>query len=220
MKNKLNWLEAALLITPFLVLATYWNKLPVLVPVHWNIHGEIDGWASKPFGLMIVPVTMLLLSALLRFLSWIDPKLRRAPADDTRMPAVLRILRLVFAIFFTGIFYLQIGGVFGRVLDGRRFLLLNSLLLFAVMGNYLGNLRPNYFLGIRTPWTLDSPETWRATHRLGGRLMFFGAIFLILLQFFLNDAALVFLLLILVFGWAAWGVLYSWHHFRTHAVPR
>jgi uncharacterized membrane protein len=93
-----------------------------------------------------------------------------------------------------------------------------TLLLLAIMGNYLGNLRPNYFAGIRTPWTLESPETWRATHRLGGRLMFFGSLLLFVLQFFLSESAAVGILVTSVLLLAARGIFYSWHHFRTH-VP-
>ena len=59
MKNKLNWLEAALLIAPFVLLAAFWNKLPARVPDHWNLQGQIDGWASKPRGILMLPLTGL-----------------------------------------------------------------------------------------------------------------------------------------------------------------
>ena len=90
------------------------------------------------------------------------------------------------------------------------------LLFFVVLGNYLGNLRPNYFIGIRTPWTLENPETWRATHRVGGRLMFFGALILLLLQFLLNERIFEWLFVASILALAAWGFVYSWHHCRTH----
>ena len=50
-------------------------------------------------------------------------------------------------------------------------------LLFAFMGNLMHNIKPNYFAGVRTPWTLEDPDTWRATHRLAGKLWFGGGIF-------------------------------------------
>ena len=92
------------------------------------------------------------------------------------------------------------------------------LVLLAIMGNYLGNLRPNYFVGIRTPWTLESAETWRATHRLGGRLMFFGALLLLAAEFFLSQSAFGYLFVTLILLLVAWSFLYSWHHFRTHGA--
>ena len=92
------------------------------------------------------------------------------------------------------------------------------LVFFVVLGNYLGNLRPNYFVGIRTPWTLENPETWRATHRLGGRLMFFGALILLVAQFFLSESVFGLLFVVSILSLAAWGFVYSWHHCRTHAA--
>jgi uncharacterized membrane protein len=94
------------------------------------------------------------------------------------------------------------------------------LVFFVVVGNYLGNLRPNYFVGIRTPWTLEDPETWRATHRLGGRLMFFGGLILLLAQFVLSEGSCGLLFVGSILALAAWGFIYSWHHSRTHAAIR
>ena len=94
------------------------------------------------------------------------------------------------------------------------------LVFFVVMGNYLGNLRPNFFVGIRTPWTLENPETWRATHRLGGRLMFFGALILLVAQLFLSEAIFGLLFVSSILSLAAWGIAYSWHHCRTHVATR
>jgi uncharacterized membrane protein len=57
MKNKLSWLEAALLVAPLPAVVTLWNELPPRVPIHWNLRGQIDGWASKPFGMLVMPLT-------------------------------------------------------------------------------------------------------------------------------------------------------------------
>jgi uncharacterized membrane protein len=57
-----------------------------------------------------------------------------------------------------------------------------------VLGNYLGTIRPNYFFGVRTPWTLESDEVWRATHRNGGRVLVFGSLALLGLQFAIKQS--------------------------------
>src|SRR5438105_2222634 len=103
MKNKLNWLEAALLLAPFVVLAALWNKLPARFPMHWNFRGEIDRWSSNPIEIFILPLTAVAVIALLRVLPWLDPKLRRTLQENDRMHAVLQILRLTFLLFFTAI---------------------------------------------------------------------------------------------------------------------
>jgi immunity protein, SdpI family len=87
-----------------------------------------------------------------------------------------------------------------------------------ILGNYLPNLRPNYFIGIRTPWTFENAETWRATHRLGGRLMFYGALLLLILEFFVSPSNSGVLLMIFVLLLVVWALLYSWHHYRTHGT--
>jgi uncharacterized membrane protein len=216
-KNKLLWLEAALLLTPFVALAAYWNQLPTRVPIHWNLKGEIDGWSSKP-GMLILPLTGLGVVALMHVVSWLDPKLRRVLGETDRMHKVLQILRIAFAAFFGALFLAQLAAGLSQAMPSGRIIFLSTLILLAILGNYSGNLRPNYFIGIRTPWTLENPETWRATHRLGGRLMFFGSLLLIILQFFLSQSTMGFLFGTLMLLLGVWAFVYSWHHFRTHGV--
>jgi uncharacterized membrane protein len=216
MKTKLSWLENALLIAPFLVLAALWTHLPERVPIHWNLQGEVNGWASKSSGLLSLPLMSVAVNVLLRFVPRFDPKLRGKLGKDDRMSTVLQIIRVALVAFSGVVFYDLIMAALGRPVAGGRLMLSSTLLLLAVMGNYMGNLRPNYFAGIRTPWTLESPATWRATHRLGGRLMFFGSLLLLVLQFFLSESMTNILFtasLILLAVWAFW---YSWRHFRTH----
>ena len=220
MKAKPAWLEAALLLAPFIVLALFWNKLPPRVPIHWNLHGEINGWSSKPFGTLLLPLMSLGMVALLRVVPRLDPKLRRTLGDEERMHTVLQILRLAIAALFDVIFCIIVTAALGYAIPVTRIGLGSTLLLLAVLGNYLGTLRPNYFIGIRTPWTLENRATWRATHRLGGRLMFFGSILLLLLQFFLSQDAFGFLFLGSCLALVVWAFVYSWHHSRSHAASR
>jgi uncharacterized membrane protein len=161
----------------------------------------------------------VLLVAFLHIISWLDPKLRRSLQQSDRMHAVLQILRVAFAGLFDAIVAVQIAAALDHTLPIGRIIQASILILFATLGNYLPNLRPNYFIGIRTPWTLESPDTWRATHRLAGRLMFFGAVFLFILQFFISAGIFGtlfagFLLLV-----AVWALLYSWFHYRACAAP-
>ncbi len=218
MKTKLSWLEVILLVAPFVALIIYWNDLPPRVPIHWDLRGQINGWAAKTPGILILPLTALGVAALLRVLPWFDPKLRRSAGSEGRMAGVLPIVRIACLVLLDAIFFVQIATSLGRSIAGGRIILTCLLVFFVVMGNYLGNLRPNYFVGIRTPWTLEHPETWRATHRLGGRLMFFGALVLLLAQFFLSERIFGFLLVGSILALAAWGFVYSWHHCRTHVA--
>ena len=136
------------------------------------------------------------------------------------MPAILPIVRIACLLLFNTIFFVQIATSLGQNVAGGRIMMISLLVFFVVLGNYLGNLRPNYFVGIRTPWTLENPETWRATHRLGGRLMFFGALILLVAQLFLSERLFGLLFASSILSLAAWGFVYSWHHCRTHVTTR
>jgi len=220
MKPKVSWLEIVMLAAPFIVLAIYWNDLPSRIPVHWNIRGEIDGWSGKIPGLFLLPLTMLGVVTLLHILPRFDPRLQRTTGAESRMPAVLPIIRVAFLALFNTIFFVQIGASLGKTVAAGRIIMTCVLLFFVVLGNYLGNVRPNYFIGIRTPWTLENPETWRATHRLGGRLMFFGALILLVGQLFLSEQHFGLAFVVGILSLAVWGFVYSWHHCRTHVATR
>jgi uncharacterized membrane protein len=220
MKTKLSWLEVVLLAAPLAVLAIYWNELPARVPMHWNLRGEIDAWGPKIPGLFILPLTALGVTAFMRFLPSIDPKLRPTPGQEGRMPAVLPIIRLALLALFDAIFAVQIAVSLGRNVAGGRIMTTCLLVFLVIVGNFLGTLRPNYFAGIRTPWTLENPETWRATHRLGGRLMFFGGLILLIVQFFLSADVFGWLFAGAMFSLVVWVIFYSWHHSRLHAPTR
>jgi uncharacterized membrane protein len=134
------------------------------------------------------------------------------------MQSVLGILRLALAAFFGVIFWMLLAAALGHSVAAGRVVPVATLLLLATIGNYSSNLRPNYFIGLRTPWTLESSETWRATHRLGGRLMFFGSVLLLVLQFFLKESTFIFLFTASALLLVAWALWYSWHHFRSQSA--
>jgi uncharacterized membrane protein len=220
MKSKLNWLEVLLLAAPFVSLAIYWNDLPARVPIHWNFRGQIDGWSAKMPGMLIAPLAALGITVLLHILPRFDPRLRRTSGQEGVMPVILPIVRIATLGLLDIIFFVQIATSLGRSIPGGRLIVSSVLVFFVVLGNYLGNVRPNYFVGIRTPWTLENPETWRATHRLGGRLMFFGALVLLIAQFFLSEEVFAWLFVASTLSFLAWGLVYSWHHCRTHDGTR
>ena len=134
------------------------------------------------------------------------------------MNAVLPIFRVLFAGFFFVVFLLVLSVSLGASISVGRIAVSSILLLLAGIGNYLGNLRPNYFIGLRTPWTLESSETWRATHRLGGKLLFFGSSALLLAEFVVPERVFIFLFVGAALLLVVWSFVYSWRHFRLCAA--
>jgi uncharacterized membrane protein len=196
------------------------EQTSIALPHALEPRGEVDRWSSNRIEILIVPLISIGIVALLHLLPRLDPKLPAMLQQSDRMYAALRIIRVTLAAFFDAIFLAQLAAAFGYNIPSGSVMTGCILLLLAIIGNYIPNLRPNYFIGIRTPWTLESPVTWRATHRLGGRLIFFGALILLVLDFFLSQSVVAFFLVTFAVLLTVWAFLYSWHHFRTHGARR
>jgi uncharacterized membrane protein len=170
LKNE--WLQLLILAVPFCVAAMLWNKLPDQMPIHWNIRGEIDGYAGKTLGALSLPILNVGIVALLAFLPRLDPKCRNYDAETkASIAGVFKVCRLACSLFLSvltiAIFLVSLRFQF----DIARFILGGAGLLIVTMGNSMTKLRPNWFAGFRTPWSLESRTVWIKTHRLGGRLM-------------------------------------------------
>lgn len=163
-------------VAAMLVLAAWaWAQLPAdaQVPVHWGVDGRPDGFADKTVGLFLLPGIAALIAILLAVIPSIEP--RRANLERSGKPYGATWIGVMLLL---GVIHvLAVGVALGAELDVTRIMLIAAGALFVVIGNYLPKTRPNYLLGIRTPWTLTSDLSWTRTHRVGGRLfMLEGAI--------------------------------------------
>lgn len=161
--------EAPLLVliaAMFVAAAVLWPSAPARMPVHWNIAGQVDRYGGKVEGLLGLPLVMLGLYVMFLMLPLIDPKRTNyasfAAAYDTLRWATLVILGAVYvALLLTSFGYpVDIGFVVPVAIG----------LLFCLIGNLMGKFRQNWFVGVRTPWTLSSNASWEKTNRLGGRM--------------------------------------------------
>ncbi len=143
-----------------------YSRLPELVPTHWNITGQVDGYQSRLLAVLLCPALTVGLWLLLLGVAYIDP--RRELYSRFR-PTQLLIINLL-ALFLLFLQIITLGSALGWAISVPRLVLLAVGILFASLGNELGRLRPNWFFGIRTPWTLADDEVWRRTHRFGARL--------------------------------------------------
>ena len=212
-------LQIILLALPFVLAAAWWNKIPPVVATHWGLHGQPDSWMPKAPGLLLAPVLNVALCLLLAFLPRIDPRLRGNPAaDSARYHRILRVYRYALTTFIAAVATAVIAVAAGWRVDMGLLAVNGTLVLFAVIGNFLGNLQPNYFVGCRTPWTLQDGDTWRATHRTTGRLMVFGAVALLVAEFFVRREAGVYLFIAYAVGLGAWSLGYSAWFFQRRRL--
>jgi uncharacterized membrane protein len=211
---KINWrkeiIGLTLLLVMFVTSAVTWPLAPERIPIHWNFAGEIDGYGSKGFGLLILPITAVVLFAFLIFIPRIDSR----RANFERFESIYRILRNTLMALMAGINVLVALSARGIAIDVGTILILLVGLSAMVIGNYLGKIRPNGIVGIRTPWTLASNESWNKTHQLGGKL--FVGIGLALIIASLLGAAWAFITLGVFVGVSlVFLVIYSYLVWRT-----
>ena len=160
------WPHWLLLAAMFVFAAATWGSAPDRIPVHWGIGGQVDRWGGKFEGLLAIPLLSLGIYVLMIVLPRFDPG--RANYDAFAGPyATLRLGIIVVMAALYALIILWVRGV--QVSIGVWVPLIVGA-LFIVIGNLLGKVRPNWFVGIRTPWTLSSKLAWNRTHRAGGWL--------------------------------------------------
>lgn len=152
-------LIAAMYLTGYLVL----NKLPDMVPSHWNIAGEPDSWMLKNRAVWLFPTITLGLAWLFKYLPKIDPK----KAKYAQFKRAWEIFQIVFLLFFAYIYFVTLYASLHSGVNVGKWILMGVGILFVVIGNYMSKIKQNFFVGIKTPWTLSSEDVWNKTHRLG-----------------------------------------------------
>ena len=188
----------------------FYSVFPDQVPIHWNFQGEVDNWGSKFMGAFLMPLMAIGMYLLFLILPLIDPK-KDKYKQFNKVYLLFRnlIILMLFAIYI--ISSLNALGYKIRVEVWIPFLI---GILFIVMGNYFGKIKPNWFMGIRTPWTLSSDEVWLKTHRLGGKLsMALG--FLLIISPSLPHQSLLFTLIIPIMIVVMVPVIYSYILFKN-----
>lgn len=176
---KQDWLILILIIFGFALGAYFYPSLPDKVPTHWNFNGEVNGYGSKLFGAFGLPAINLATYLMFLVLPFIDPK--RKNYEDFR--ASYQFLKYIVIIFFLGVEVMTLLIASGVIVNKPIFIQIMVSLLFILIGNVMGRFKHNYFVGIKTPWTLANDEVWRKTHRMAAPLWVIGGIVNIMLAF-------------------------------------
>ncbi|WP_424682974.1 SdpI family protein [Frateuria sp. YIM B11624] len=158
------WVTAVFLLVAMGVAVWLYPALPALVPSHWNAAGQVNGHQPRLVAVVFAPGMILVLALLTLGLPGLAPRRFGVGAFASAWGAVMLAVQGVVLVL--GITVLLVGA--GYAVPVNTILLLAVGAFFMVAGNYMGKLRRNFFIGIRTPWTLTSDEVWERTHRLGG----------------------------------------------------
>jgi len=172
-------------------------RLPAQMPTHWGLSGEADGFSSRLMFAVAGPAMLAFFWALIPLTLRIDPLASRPLSPDAppaERGAFVQLCLALMALSAAGHIGLMLHFAGIAQLDKWGRFLLPAMLL--AMGNFLPRVRPNYFAGVRTPWTLASETVWRRTHRLAGKLFVIGGLlYAVVLLVFLPAGFLIIVLL-------------------------
>jgi uncharacterized membrane protein len=172
----------ALLALNFAFTAVVYGSLPDRIPTHFGMHGP-DAWSGRAAA-WLVPVIALAIYSLMQVLPRLDPRRANyAKFQDTYDTVVLAIVAMDL-VLQVGI----LGSALGWPVGVDNLVPLGVGGLFIVLGNVMPRARPNWFLGIRTPWTLSNDLVWERTHRVGGYLFMIAGVLMMTLSFLRSPA--------------------------------
>jgi uncharacterized membrane protein len=163
-----------IVLLPFIYLGSVWNSLPESVPLHWNLNGEIDDWGSKYSLIGLVFLLPVLTYILMLVVPKIDPK-KRIESMGGKYDQFRFILVAFMSVLALFIIYISKN----QKLSNPSMIVILVGILFVFMGNYFKVIKQNYFIGIKTPWTLESEEVWKLTHLLAGKMWVIGGLFIV-----------------------------------------
>lgn len=169
---------------PLLLLYMQYPGFPETIAVHFGLNGKADRYAEKSQAWMIIGLlsgVSIAAGILLLFITRIDPKFRDQSSQGT-----FNKIAIVVTFFLSALNCYIIFSLPRQHLPASGVHLIMCL-FFSVLGNYMYNVKPNYWVGIRTPWTLESEVVWRKTHHLAGRLWFVGGMVLAALLLLLPE---------------------------------
>jgi len=186
-----------------------WERVPDEMPVHYNLQGEPDRWGGRFEGLLLLPLATIGIYALFLFLPVLDP----GRANYPRFANTYLVIRAAVLLVMATIHAAMVAGALGREVPITTAMTLMAGSLFVVLGLAMGKLRPNWFVGVRTPWTLSSKLSWTRSHRLAGWLFLIsGAATLLVLGLGSTPAALIVMMAsgvaavvtVVVYSWIVW----------------
>lgn len=167
------WVFLAILSLPFLYLAFVWSSLPTTIPLHFDLDGKPNRYGSRyelvlAFG--IISLICMGIWWLMNNMEKIDPRRSKQNAP------IMKKITLLIIFFMAAIMIFVVYTTNAGTIQSPRFILVAIALLFSFLGNLMNAIRPNYFVGLRTPWTLENETVWRKTHHFASRLWFFGGL--------------------------------------------
>lgn len=201
-----------LMVSPLIYLAIIYKSLPQKVAMHFDLHGNPDRYGNKS-ELIFLQILLLAITVglylLITNLQKIDPKKGSRMSEGTMQKIAIAVVFLLSGLSFMTIVTAKYAGF-----NSAKVIVPFTGLFMAYFGNIMYTIKPNYFVGIRTPWALEDGDTWRKTHMLAGKLWFAGGLLICLLGLLLPSEFAVPILVVIMFIASLIPAGYSYIYFR------
>jgi len=206
--KKTLWASIAIILISFILGIVLYSYMPQKMASHWNTQGEVNGYMPKFWGLFLVPLISIGLFLLLYFIPQLDPFKENVKKFRKHYDNFI-LITLIFLLYIHLLTLLwSLNFKFNMVI-----MLIPALaILFYNVGAIMEKAKRNWFIGIRTPWTLSSDLVWEKTHKLGGKLFKISAIFS-LLGILLPKLAIFFIMVPLISA-SIYIIIYSYVEYK------
>ncbi|MDD5568890.1 MAG: SdpI family protein [Candidatus Pacebacteria bacterium] len=164
----------------FFVAVFFYPLLPDKIASHWGVYGQADGYASKALGLFFPPILLIILDAFFFLIPNIDPLKKNIQSFREYFDHFILLMNFFLFYLYSLTIFWNLGARFNMLM----FLMPAFAILFYYIGVMVGKAKRNYFIGIRTPWTLANDKVWEKTHKLGSVLFKLGALIFLVSVFF------------------------------------
>jgi len=210
----INWYIIALILCLNVFSAVIYPSLPEMVPSHWNISGEVDGYIPKIAHVIGLPTLTLVVYLLMALAPFADPK----PESYRKFSGVFEGFRIIMVFVLASLYVATSIVALGYNLPVGKIAMVIIGVMLVYTGNYFGKIRHNFTFGIKTPWTLANEEVWNKTHRVSGPLWVTAGIIWMISVVLPERAAFIIDLSVLL-AVSLYGVVYSYILFKKLNPP-
>jgi uncharacterized membrane protein len=208
--RKSEWFLVVMAVVFFATGAWFYPQLPAQIATHWNAAGQVNGMMSRTSGIFAIPIIFVILAAVFFAIPRIDPRRDNIAKFRGYYDAFVAILAIFLYYIYVLTLVWNLEGASGDV----QFRLSSAIIpaiaaLIYIGGMLLPQTKPNWFIGVRTPWTISSETVWKKANKLGGILFRVSGAIMLFGIFFPLPAALWFIITPIIAS-AIWLIVYSY----------
>ncbi len=201
-------LPISIIVLMFIVGITLYPSMPDRMPIHWNTKGEIDSYGPKFVGLLIMPLVVAFMYWAFLFI----PKVMVYKDNFRKFEKYYHGFKIIMISFLASLYIITLLINFGIKLNITMFMIIVLAILFYYIGHIMQFFKRNFFIGIRTPWTLSNEKVWNKTHKLASILFRVSAV--LMLAALLKPIWFVWYLLIILITTIVVIIIYSYKQFQ------